>query len=255
MEASHIKIGILGAGFIGATLTTRLSGAGHEVRVANSRGPETIDPGLLVSGAEAVAAADVVVDVDVLITSIPFNRMPGIAPLVARTSLGTAIVDTSNYYPHRDGHIAAIDDGQAESVWVSGQLGRPVAKAWNAIAAESFAGKASAPGAPGRIAVPVAADRDRDRSVAVRLVEETGFDAVDAGTLAESWRQQPGAPAYCTDLTRDELRAALAAAEKDRVPRRRDLVSAVVGERVSGDGGKGAHFGDWLVQLNRAIYL
>ncbi|SEO57006.1 NADPH-dependent F420 reductase [Trujillonella endophytica] len=255
MEASHIKIGILGAGFIGATLTRRLSEAGHQVKVANSRGPETIDPGMLVAGAVAVTADDVVVDVDVLITSIPFNRMPGIAPLVARTSPDTTIIDTSNYYPHRDGHIPAIDDGQVESVWVSEQLGRPIAKAWNAIPAESFAGKASSPGSPGRIAIPIAADRDGDRSVAMRLVEETGFDAVDAGEIADSWRQHPGAPTYCTDLTRDELRAALASAEKDRIPRRRDLSMAVVGERVSGDGGKGDGFGDWLVQLNRAIYL
>jgi hypothetical protein len=250
-----MKIGILGAGFIGATLTTRLSQAGHAVKVANSRGPETIDPDLLVAGAVAVDASDVVVDVDVLITSIPFNRMPEIAPLVARMSPETPIIDTSNYYPHRDGHIAAIDDGKAESVWVSEQLGRPVAKAWNAITAESFAGKGNAPGAPGRIAIPVAANRDGDRSVAVLLVEETGFDAVDAGALADSWRQQPGAPAYCTDLTRDELRVALESAEKDRSPRRRDLSIAVVSERVSSEGGKGAHFGDWLVQCNRAIYM
>ncbi|GAA4550734.1 NADPH-dependent F420 reductase [Pseudonocardia xishanensis] len=255
MEASHIKIGILGAGFIGATLATRLSQSGHEVAVANSRGPETIDPGVLVSGAEAVTAADVVVGVDVLITSIPFNRMSGIVSLVARTSPQTVVIDTSNYYPHRDGHVADIDEGQVESVWVSDQLGRPVAKAWNAIGAESFASKATAPGTQGRIAVPVAADRDGDRSVALQLVEETGFDAVDAGAIADSWRQQPGAPSYCTDLTRDQLRTVLASAEKDRIPRRRDLIMSVVAERLSGNGGKGDWFGDWLVQLNRAISL
>jgi 8-hydroxy-5-deazaflavin:NADPH oxidoreductase len=255
MEASHIKIGILGAGFIGATLTRTLSKAGHDVKVANSRGPETIDPDLLVSGAAPVDAADVVVDVDVLITSIPFNRMPRIASLVECTSPDTAIIDTSNYYRQRDGNIAAIDEGQVESVWVSGRLGRPIAKAWNAITAESFAGKASHSGAPGRIAIPVAADRDGDRAVAMQLVDETGFDAFDAGVIADSWRQQPAAPAYCTDLSREELHAALAAAEKDRIPQRRELAMAVIAERVSGDGGKGDGFGDWLVQLNRAIYL
>lgn len=255
MTRKNMKIGILGAGSIGATLTSRLSKAGHDVKVANSRGPETIHPDLLISGAKPVNVADVIVDVDVLITSIPFNRMPGIASLLERTARDMAIIDTSNYYPHRDGNIAVIDEGQVESVWVSEQLGRPIAKAWNAIGAESFADKASDPGVPGRIAIPVAADREADRSVAMRLVDETEFDPVDAGAIRESWRQQPAAPAYCTDLTRDELRTALESAERDRIPRRRDLIMAVIAERVSGDGGKGDNFGDWLVQLNRAIYL
>src|SRR5207244_3446035 len=123
---------------------------------------------LLTSGATPVNAADVVIDVDVLITSIPFNRMPGITPLLEGISPDLAVIDTSNYYPHRDGKIAVIDEGQVESVWVSEQLGRPIAKAWNAIGAESFAHKASDRGAPGRIAIPVAADLDGDRSVAMQ---------------------------------------------------------------------------------------
>ncbi|WP_228000066.1 hypothetical protein [Mycolicibacterium sp. P1-5] len=69
----------------------------------------------------------------------------------------------------------------------------------------------------------------------MRLVENTGFDAFDAGVLADSWRQQPGSPAYCTDLTLEEMPAALAAAEKDRLPARRDIAVAAIAERV-GDG-------------------
>ena len=85
----------------------------------------------------------------------------------------------------------------------------------------------------------------------MRLVEETGFDAFDAGSLAESWRQQPGAPGYCTDLTREEMPGALAVAERARLPKRRDLVVAVVQERV-GDGktNPDAAFG---VRVARAI--
>lgn len=250
-----MKIGILGAGSIGATLTKRLSAAGHEVKVANSRGPDTIDADLLTSGAKAVDAADVASDVDVLITSIPFIRMPDIAPLVEKTSPDTVIIDTSNYYPHRDGNIAAVDEGQVESVWVAELLGRPIAKAWNAITAESFADKASAPGTPGRIAIPVSADRDHDRSATMQLVEETGFDAFDAGAIADSWRHQPAAPAYCTDLTSEQMPAALASADKSRISRRRDLAMAVIAERTDNFTTFGPGRGDYLVQLNRAIYM
>jgi 8-hydroxy-5-deazaflavin:NADPH oxidoreductase len=250
-----MKIGILGAGSIGATLIRRLSESGHDVKVANSRGPETIDPDLLISGAKPVTAADIVVDVDVLITSIPFSRMPGLAPLVEDASSNMVIIDTSNYYPSRDGNIAVVDDGQVESVWVSERLGRPVAKAWNAIGSESFANKGTHSGAAGRIAIPVAADHDGDRAVAMQLVDETGFDAFYSGSIAESWRHQPGAPAYSTNLTSEQLPAALASAEKDRIPRRRDLQVAVVTERTDGFTRKVDGFGDWLVRLNRAIYM
>ncbi len=79
--------------------------------------------------------------------------------------------------------------------------------------------------------LPVAADRDRDREVGMALVEDTGFDAFDAGTLENSWRQQPGSPAYCTNLTLAELPNALASAEKERLPKRRDLAWAILQER------------------------
>lgn len=247
-----MRIGILGAGSIGATLVQRLSRAGHEVKVANSRGPETIDHSLLTSGARAVDAADVVVDIDVLISSIPLNRMPAIASLVRSTPPETVVIDTSNYYPRRDGNIAEIDEGLVESIWVAQQFDRPIAKAWNAITSQSFADKAAPAGTAGRIAIPIAADRESDRAVAMQLVEETGFDAYDAGEIADSWRQQPAAPAYCTDLTTDELPDALARAEKDRLPRRRDLAMDVIVERA--DGGT-TITGDFLVRLNRAIYM
>lgn len=250
-----MKIGIFGAGSIGATLTQRLSSVGHQVKVANSRGPDTIDPVLLSAGAGAVRVDEAVADIDVLIISIPLHRLPEIASLVKRVPPETVVVDTSNYYPLRDGNIAALDDGQVESVWVSEQLSRPVVKAWNAITAESFAEKATEPGTPGRIAIPVAADRATDRVVAMRLVEETGFDAYDAGPIADSWRQQPAAPAYCTDLSLEKMPAALAAAEKDRLPTRRDITLQVILERTQGDTTVGGGYGNYLVKLNRAIYM
>ena len=248
-----MKIGILGTGHIGKTLVQRLSAAGHDVKVANSRGPEMIEADVLAYGGRAVTAAEAVEGVDVVILSIPLNRLPGIAPLISGVPAETVVIDTSNYYPQRDGTIEAIEAGQVESLWVSEQLGRPIAKAWNAIGSDSFARKGKPAGSPGRIAIPVAADSERDRKVAMALVEDTGLDAVDAGTLDESWRQQPGAPGYCTDLTREEMPAALAAAERARLPKRRDLVVAAIQERV-GDAttNPDAEYG---VRLNRALCM
>jgi 8-hydroxy-5-deazaflavin:NADPH oxidoreductase len=248
-----MKIGIVGAGHIGKTLARKLAAAGHEVKVANSRGPETIEADALALGARAVVTAEAVQNVDVVILSIPFNRIPDIAPLIAGLPAETTIMDTGNYYPFRDGTIDAIEAGQVESLWVAEQLGRPIVKAWNCIGSDSFAHKGTMAGSPHRIALPVAADRETDRKVGMALVEDTGFEAFDAGTLAESWRQQPGAPCYCTDLTAQELPEALAAADKARLPRRRDLSIAAIQERV-GDGTTNPD-AEYAVRLTRALFM
>jgi len=247
-----MKIGILGTGNIGKTLVRTLGAAGHGLKVANSHGPDTIDADMLKNDTRAVTAQEAIVDVDVVILSIPLNRIPDAAKLLAAIPDETVVIDTSNYYPHRDGKIDAIEAGQVESLWVAEQIGHPIAKAWNAIGAASFADKGKPAGELGRIAIPVAADRDTDLEVTMRLVEDSGLDAVAAGSLADSWRQQPGSPVYCTDLSRDEIPAALAAAEKDRLPKRRDLAVAVITERMS-DGTTNPD-ADYLPRLNRAIY-
>ena len=165
----------------------------------------------------------------------------------------TIVIDTSNYYPKRDGEIASIEAGQTESEWVAEQIGRPIAKAWNAITSASFAGKGVPVGTAGRIAIPVAADGDREREVAMALVDETGLDAVYSGTLAASWRQQPGSPCYCTDLSREEMPDALASAERARLPKRRDLAIEAIMERV-GDSTTNPD-ADYAVRLTRALFM
>jgi predicted dinucleotide-binding enzyme len=249
-----MNIGILGTGNIGKTLIQRLSAAGHHVKFANSRGPETIDADILSAGGRAVTAREALQDVDIVILSVPLNRIPDLAPLIADLPPSTLVIDTSNYYPQRDGLIDAIEAGQAESLWVAEKLGRPVAKAWNAISADSFATKSKPAGSPERIAIPVAADSEHDRNVAMSLVEETGLDAIDASSLAESWRQQPGTPCYCTDLTRNEMPGALAAADAARSPKRRDLSLAAVMERLSGSGATNPD-SEYMVRLGRALFM
>lgn len=248
-----MKIGIIGVGHIGKTLALRLAEVGHEVVVANSRGPENIDADVLVTGAHAVSIQQALQDKDVIILSIPLNRIPEIAPLFAEVPEETTVIDTSNYYPARDSKIDSIESGQVESLWVMEQLGRPIAKAWNAIGSDSLVKNGKPAGSAGRIAIPIASDREVDKTIAIQLIQDTGFDAYYTGSLADSWRQQPGAPIYCTDLTIDEMASLVNTAEKERLPARRDIAVAAIMERVSSPTtNPDAEFG---LRLSRALYI
>jgi 8-hydroxy-5-deazaflavin:NADPH oxidoreductase len=226
-----------------------LSAGGHTVLVANSRGPETIDAEALEFGARAATSSEAVRGADAVILSIPFARIPTLANLVASEVPGGAVViDTSNYYPQRDGTIDAIERGQVESLWAAEQLGRPIVKAWNAVLAGTFQEKGVPAGTPGRIAIPVAADSDEAKRVGMRLVDESGFDPFDAGSLADSWRQQPGQPAYCTELGIEEMGPALAAADRTEAPKRRDLSL----ERIAAAGEPFSW--EYVLELNRSLF-
>ena len=221
-----MKIGIIGAGNIGELLAKKLSAAGHEVRLANSRGPESLQEVVRGTSIRAVAKEDAVRDAEVIILSVPFARMPDLSGLLTDVPQSVTVIDTSNYYPARDGQIAEVDADKPETVWASEQVGRPLVKAWHALLAQTLANSGADSGAPGRIAIPIAGDDVAAKRIAAELVDLTGFDTVDADTLADSWRLQPGTPAYCTELTADELRAALASADKDRAPKNRDTIMA-----------------------------
>ncbi|USQ86217.1 NAD(P)-binding domain-containing protein [Streptomyces phaeoluteigriseus] len=219
-----MKITVIGAGAIGGNLAAKLSSAGHDVQVAGAHGPEAVRVEVLESGARAADLSEAVQGRDVIVLAIPFGVAGTLAGLFASVPAETVIIDTSNYYPHLNGRIEAVDDGEVESVWNAEQLGRPVVKAWNAALAETQRTRGVPAGTPGRIAIPVAGDTEEARRVAMQLVDDTGFDPYDAGTLADSWRQQPNSPAYCTELTLDELPAALAAADRVKDARIRDSV-------------------------------
>ncbi len=215
-----MKIGIIGAGNIGGALTRRLTELGHQVFVANSRGPETLAELAAETGATAVSAHEAARSGEVVVVTIPQKNVPSLpADLFAGVPADVVVVDTGNYYPqHRDGRIAEIEAGTTESRWVARQLGRPVVKAFNNIYAQHLHDLGKPAGSAGRVALPVAGDDAAAKAVVLRLVEELGFDAIDAGTLDESWRQQPGTPVYVNDLDADGVRRGLAAAKQERTP-------------------------------------
>ncbi len=218
-----MKIGMIGVGKIGGILAGRYAAAGHDVILSNSRGAESLTDLASQVGGRAGSTAQAVDGADVVFVSIPQKSIAELpADLFARAGDDLVIVDTGNYMPHRDPPIEAIEAGEIESLWVSRQLGRPVVKAYNSIIAESLRDESRASGTPGRIALPVAGDDPRAKRIVMDLVDLSGFDPFDAGPLAESWRQQPGTAAYCTDLTLAELPCALAAANRAAAPAIRD---------------------------------
>lgn len=169
---------------------------------------------------DAVSLPEAVRGVDLVVVTIPQKSVPSLpAGLFADTDERVVVVDTGNYYPRqRDGRIEAIEAGMPESRWVEQQLGRPVVKAFNNIFARHLLELGRPAGTPGRIALPVAGDDAAAKAVVLRLVDDLGFESVDAGGLEESWRQQPGTPVYTKDFDADGVRRALSEASRDRTP-------------------------------------
>lgn len=213
-----MKIGIIGAGNIGQALARRFAELGHQVWIANSRGPETLSDVAEQTGATAVTSREAARGKEVVVVTIPEKNVPQLpADLFDGVGDEVAVIDTGNYYPrHRDGRIDAIENGMPESAWVAQQLGRPVVKAFNNIYAQHLRDHGRPPGAGDRIALPVAGDDQAAKSTVMALVEELGFEPVDAGGLDQSWRQQPGTPVYAADRDAEGVRSALAEASRER---------------------------------------
>lgn len=203
-----MKIGIIGSGNIGSALAKHLRKIGHEVVIANSRGPSTLAQIAIESGAIAVTVEQAAHAADIVIITVPMTAVSQLPKAILSASTAI-IIDTCNYYPSRDGKIAEIDSGMAESEWVSQIIGHKVVKAFNNIIASSLISKGLPSGSNNRIAISVAGDNSQERESVMKLINAIGFDAVDAGTLAESWRQQPGTPAYCQDLNVNTLKSTL----------------------------------------------
>ncbi|MFD4785803.1 NADPH-dependent F420 reductase [Streptomyces sp. NPDC058459] len=213
-----MKIGIIGAGNIGGNLTRRLTALGHDVAVANSRGPETLRELAEETGATPVRAEDAAEGAQVVVVTVPLKAVPQLPDgLLDGAAEGAAVLDTGNYYPQRDGRIAAIEDeGLTESRWTERHLGHPVIKAFNGTYAQDILDRPRPAGDPDRLALPVAGDDEAAKRTVRALIEELGFDTVDAGGITDSWRQQPGTPVYGLRAGVEAVRKALAEASPER---------------------------------------
>lgn len=215
-----MDIGIIGSGQIGGTLAGHLTSLGKQVSIANSRGPASLAAVAAETGASAATVEQAARAPDLVIIAVPEAAVPRLPRDILAAS-PAVVVDTGNYYPSRDGPIAEIDAGLTDSQWVARVLVRPVVKAFNNITAPSLATRGAPAGTPGRICLSVAGDDPRAKAVVLGLIGELGFDGIDAGGLADSWRQQPGTPAYCRDLDAAGLNAALAQADAGQLARYR----------------------------------
>jgi hypothetical protein len=204
-----MRIGLIGAGHIGGTLARLFVGAGHEVAISNSRGPDSL--GGLVSElgerARAVTPAEAAAIGEVVVVSVPFGRYEQVP---AEALAGKIVIDTNNYYPNRDGHYSDLDnDSTTSSEMLQAHLvGARVVKAFNTLYARWLAEEGRPTGASGRTAIPIAGDDPDAKRVVSRLVDQIGFDAVDLGGLAAGRRFQPGTAIYAKQLTRSQIEAA-----------------------------------------------
>jgi predicted dinucleotide-binding enzyme len=192
-------VGIIGSGMIGGTVARLSVAAGHQVVVSNSRGPETLQElvaelGPLATAGTAEQAAEAG---DLVVVSIPVKAF---AEIPAKPLAGKALLDTGNYYPQRDGNLEELDTGALTS---SGLLQRDlpeaqVVKVFNNIYFKHLQSLARPSGAADRTALPIAGDDPAAKAAVTAYLDSIGYDAVDAGPVAESWRQEPGTPAYGT---------------------------------------------------------
>lgn len=211
-----MKIGSIGAGKIGTAVARLAVRRGHEAMLSNSRGPGTIEdvaasiPCAVGTATEAAAFGDVV------LVAIPFRNILALDPALFA---GKIVMDANNYYPYRDGTIDALENGNTTtSEMLAAHLkGARVVKVWNAIFAKDIGDGARAKGAPHRRALPIAGDNAEAKRIVADLLDDLGFDFVDAGPLHEGWRFERARPAYCVPLDVAGLKTALANAA-NKVP-------------------------------------
>jgi 8-hydroxy-5-deazaflavin:NADPH oxidoreductase len=208
-------IGLIGAGHIGSQVARLAVAAGYDVVLSNSRGPETLSPLIAELGAHARAAtpAEAAEAGDIVVVTIPLKAIDTVP---AEPLAGKIVIDTNNYYPQRDGNISRLDN---ESVTSSALLQEhlkdsKVVKAFNHIYAAELTSHAQKAGTKNRRALSLFGDDADARATVAKLLDEFGFDTIDGGPLSESWRIQPGTPAYGPRRDVDQLRRDLAGAKR-----------------------------------------
>lgn len=208
-----MKIGIIGAGFVGRAIAKLAIQAGHQVMLSNSRGPQTLFSLRPMIGCEIGTATEAAIYGDIVVIAVPLTAI-GQLPVAALA--GKPVIDAVNYYPERDGQVAELDN---QITTTSEYLARflpqsKITKAFNAIQMTSLESDGLSAGNPKRRALPLAGDDWETKDKVVKLYDTFGFDAVDAGSLSEGWRFQRGMPSYCVPMTASELSAALAKAKR-----------------------------------------
>ena len=210
-------IGLIGAGHIGSQVARLAIKNGHDVVLSNSRGPDTLSALVKELGPRARAATvnEAARAGEVVVVTIPLKNI-GSVPV--EPLAGKVVIDTNNYYPQRDGRIRELDD---ESTTTSELLQRhlpksKVVKAFNHIYAQELTTHGQARGTPNRRALVIAGDDENAKATVARLIDQFGFDTVDAGALKEGWRIQRDTPGYGPRRTASELRSDLAAAKRYR---------------------------------------
>jgi predicted dinucleotide-binding enzyme len=209
-----MKIGIVGAGFIGRAMAALAKADGHDVMISNSRDPRTLISTAAALGCATGTAEQAARFGDVVVVAVPFSS---IDELPAAALDGRVVIDTCNYYPQRDGQIDALDKrATTTSQMLAARLpGARVVKAFNAILAKDPETDGKPKGAPQRRALPFAGDDEHAKRVVSELLDQFGFDPVDAGTLADSWRFERAKPVYCIAFDRAGIVEGLAAARRD----------------------------------------
>jgi 8-hydroxy-5-deazaflavin:NADPH oxidoreductase len=205
-----MKIGIIGAGFVGRAIAKLAVAAGHQVMLSNSRGPQTMFSLRYGVGCEVGTVEEAAAFGDIVVAAIPLSAYKTIpaAPLE-----GKVVIDANNYYPARDGQIAELDEKRTTTSQLLAEHlpSSHVVKAFNAIIMKDLENDGRPSGTPDRRALPIASDNAQARAIAVKLLDEFGFDAVDVGPLSESWRFERDRPAYCVPFNKVDLEKTLTA--------------------------------------------
>lgn len=210
-----MTIGLIGAGHIGSQVARLALASGYDVVISNSRGPSSLSALVAELGprARAATAADAATAGDIVVVSVPLKNYRAVP---VRPLAGKIVIDTNNYYPARDGHIPELDNEStttAELLQAHLPASR-VVKAFNHIYAAALTTDGQPAGTKNRRALVIAGDDEGAKATVARLLDEFGFDTVDAGPLKEGWRIQRGTPGYGPRRTAEELRRDLAAAKR-----------------------------------------
>ena len=208
-----MKIGIIGAGFVGRAVAKQAIKAGHQVMLSNSRGPQTLFSLKPMIGCETGTATEAAIFGEIVIIAVPLTA---IGQLPVAELAGKGVIDAVNYYPERDGQVAELDQQTTTtSEYLAGFLPQSkITKAFNAIQMTDLETDGLPAGDPERRALPLAGDDKATKQIIISLYDAFGFDAVDAGALSEGWRFQRAMPSYCVRMTKAELEGVLAQARR-----------------------------------------